>query len=153
MTATPTPTQTIAPTPTATPALPCGSSLKTFPAFTANSGYWCTVQVTSLSRISAGWQENNDSRNQILIIQGPPGSTSGNLAASGRLLGVLVAVTSSPPAAAACQNPGLYSVYFFDGGVDIPSGSTGLVTLLSCSSGNGGGGGGGGSGGGGGGGG
>ena len=47
-----------------------------------------------------------------------------------------MAVTSSPPAAAACQNPGLYSVYFFDGGVDIPAGSTGLVTLLSCSQGN-----------------
>ena len=110
--------------------------MKTFPAFTANSGYWCTVQVTSSSLISAAWQENDDPRNQIVIIQGPPGPTSGNLATNQRLFGVLIAVTSAPPAAAACQNAGLYSVYFFDGGVDIPAGSTGLVTLVSCNQGN-----------------
>jgi Flp pilus assembly protein TadG len=135
-TATPTPTQTIAPTPTPTSALPCGTGVKTFPAFTANSGYWCTVHVTSSSLISAAWQENDDPRNQIVIIQGPPGPTSGNLATNQRLFGVLIAITSAPPAAAACQNAGLYSVYFFDGGVDIPAGSTGLVSLVSCNQGN-----------------
>jgi hypothetical protein len=116
--------------------LPCGTSLKTFPAFTANSGYWCTVTVTSSSRISAGWAENNDPGNQIFIVPGSGGATTGNLAADTRILGILVAVTSAPPAAAACQNPGLYAVYFFDGGVDIPAGSTGLVTVLTCNQGN-----------------
>ena len=41
------------------------------------------------------WQENDDPRNQIVIIQGPPGPTSGNLATNQRLFGVLIAITSA----------------------------------------------------------
>jgi hypothetical protein len=85
-----------------------------------------------LSRISAGWADNGDTRNQLLIIQGAPNPIGANLALSGRLLGLLVAVTNAPPAPTSCQSAGSYSVYFFNGGVDIPGTTTGYVTLLNC---------------------
>jgi hypothetical protein len=66
-----------------------------------------------------------------VIIAGQPGPVSGNLAISGRLFGLLVAVTNAPPAPTSCQSAGIYSVYFFNGGTDMPA-TNGHVALLPC---------------------
>jgi len=116
---------------TPTPALPCAPGPQVIPTLTANVGYWCTVQVQSSSRISAGWADNNDSRNQLLIIQGQPNPTGANLAIGGRSFGVLWALTNAPPAPTSCQPIGTYSVFFFNG-ADITTTTTGDVTLFNC---------------------
>jgi hypothetical protein len=106
------------------------------PALVGNAGYWCTLELTVSSLISAGWQDNNDSRNQVLVYAGNPfrgqadptigPPPAGNLAGLTRTDDELWAATPG------CQPPGTYTVLFFNGGVPMTSATLATVVPDEC---------------------
>jgi Flp pilus assembly protein TadG len=128
-TVTPTPTRTPTPAPTATPSLPspCDTipNSANLPALSNNTGYWCTLRITTSAFILASWFDNFDPNNSIAVYPNnpfagrpdptgtDPGSIASNLAIGFRGYS-LFAVTG-------CLQPGTYTTYFFNRGSSFPT--------------------------------
>lgn len=145
-TPTPTPRPTLTPTPLPTPTAtpqpppPCATlpGRTTLPALARNMGYWCTIQLTSSTSITPGWEDNGHAGDQIFIylnspnpFAGQPDPTSmappptGNLGITPfEFAGILFTTTG-------CQPAGTYSVYFFDSGSAIAT-TTAFAFLFDC---------------------
>jgi Flp pilus assembly protein TadG len=145
ITPTPTVTPTVtpsAPTATSTPTLvnPCSVSpaAQTIQSLANNSGYWCTLRIAVSSRIGANWQDLSDSNNDVRIYStspdpfaGRPDPVAGNYLPNGQLADTAQTGSSISALTAACQPVGIYSVYFFNHGVGIPT-TSGSVTIYPC---------------------
>jgi hypothetical protein len=133
-----TPTVTVTPSPSPTPSHPCaaGPAIVPIPLLQSGFGYWCTVQVTTLTGfVLANWQVNYDPNNQLLIYSGNP------------FVGLADPVQRAPTAdigsnfqfqgqlwtATACLPPGTYTVYFYNVGSQFAA-SSGVVWVVDCDS-------------------
>lgn len=141
-TATPSPTPTITPTPTPAVPNPCSAipDGQQLPALSNNTGYWCTLAVTSSSFIIAFWQDNFDPNNQIAMYLDNPSPfvgqtdpsqldprqiTATNLATTFRAGNGVLWGSSS------CVQAGSYSIYFFNRGSAFAA-SIGNVSSVGC---------------------
>jgi hypothetical protein len=148
-TLTPTPTPTITPTPSITPTAtptpqrggPCAVTLATqqVQSLSPNTGFWCTLQLTTPSFIVAYWQDNADPANQLLVYPNIPAQFGGvepasapvppgNIAVDTRAGGLLWAGTP-------CQPIGTYTVLFFNGSASRFGPAPGWAWPLACGSG------------------
>ncbi len=156
LTATATPGPTSTATPTGTPQLPnpCSDTPNTnlIRPLGNNSGWWCTLQLTTPSAIITYWQDNGGPNNQILIYLNNPSPFVGqpdpspldpnkisntSLAfnyrtANGWIWGYTYGPgPANPLPPPVCVGPGTYSIYFYNRGNAFPS-SNANVNAVGC---------------------
>ena len=133
--ATPTMTPTITPTPT--PLLPnaCIPNAQSLPALANDTGYWCTLRITTPSLILANWQDNYDPNNQLPIYQNTPFAGQADPSSSAPPIGAIGVYYRFNGwlwgSTIVCVQPGTYSVYFYNRGSAFPA-SSGNVSAYAC---------------------
>jgi hypothetical protein len=111
---------------------------QTIPALANNTGYWCTLSISVLSRIGANWQDNGDPNNELRVYStnpnpfaGRPDPIGGNYLPNGQVGDTIQSGSSISTLTSNCQPVGTYSVYFFNHGGSFAA-STGTVATFPC---------------------
>jgi hypothetical protein len=129
----------VPPTPTPTLPNPCTNipNAQPLPALGNNTGYWCTIRLTTSAVILGGWADNSDSNDQIMVYLNNPGPfvgrpdpstldpnnlTSFNNQAFDFRGSTLFGITP-------CLGPGTYSVYFYNRGSATPASLASVLTF------------------------